>query len=320
MRGNYRLSVMHIDQEGRGALNTAPNQSALVRDSEILFAQLGADQTTSEAILAGGVGLAGAYPIVSGAKLSDVLRAPGALGTSPYTLFGIISRKDPRTLLRALVAFTPVAVVSGSEDLALQSDDIIHPFTLNEARLITSAIRIYVQQRDQAEQALINPRSAISNVQPPAIVVTPTTTGNGTTPPPLVQTGFGLSPLEVGGRYSSDLAQDEEAKIQLIGSLTQRQLDMVASGQVRVTDFRYMPERNQELSTQNVYLPLLTNPSQTGSSGYQQSAAAAKHHWSPELPSPVWRRDCPFPYADCLPLLRPEWATLAAKQWLLRGI
>lgn len=259
IKGNYRLAVLHIDEQGRSALNPLVNQSAQVRDSEILFAQLGADQTTSQAILSGGVGLAGAYPIISGTKLSDVLKAPGALGTAPYTLFGIISRKDPRTLLRTLVAFTPVAVLNGTEDQALQSDDIIHPFTLKEARLVSSAIRIYVQQRDQAEQTQVNPLSAINNVET-SISEAPQAGGNGSTNATGGQNGMATS-TAVGGRSSSELAQDEEAEIRLIGSLTQRQLDMVASGQVRLTDFRYMPDRNRDLEESNVYLP--TQPGQT---------------------------------------------------------
>ncbi len=178
VRGSYRLSVMHIDEHGRNDLITLASEAGIIRDSEILFVQLGADQTTNQAMLSGGVGLAGAYPIVSGTKLSDVLKAPGALGTSPYTLFGVISRRDPRTLLRILVPFTPVAVLNGSEDQALQSDDIIHPFTSKEARLATSTIQAFLRQRNQDQQALLNPMSAISNVQPAAIHATGTTPGN----------------------------------------------------------------------------------------------------------------------------------------------
>ncbi len=269
VRGNYRLSIMHIDERGRIDLNALTNESGIVRDSEILFVQLGADQTTSQAILSGGVGLAGAYPVASGTKLSDVLKAPGALGTSPYTLFGIISRRDPRTLLRTLVAFTPVAVLDGSEDQVLQPGDIIHPLTVKETRLITATIRIYRQQRSQSEQALLNPLSAISKLQlaqPEATATGATSTASTT------QTGAPSSLLEQSSRSSAEEAQSEEADIQLIGSLTQRQLDMVAGNQVRLEDFRYLPERDQDLDGQGVYLP--PPPSQNpGTSASPQTSA-----------------------------------------------
>lgn len=254
VRGDYRLSVMHIDEQGRSNLIALTSESGVIRDSEILFVQLGADQTTSQATLVGGVDLAGAYPVTSGTKLSDMLKAPGALGTAPYTLFGIISRRNPRTLLRTLVAFTPVAVLNGGEDQILQSDDIVHPLTLREARLVTSAIQVFVQQRNADKQALLNP-SVVSNVQPAAA----TATAGGTSAPPLVLP-------------SAEQAQDERSEIQLIGSFTQRQLDMVISGQVKVTDFRYLPERTQELGQEGVYLPLSADPAASASIAISQQA------------------------------------------------
>jgi protein involved in polysaccharide export with SLBB domain len=258
LRGRYRLSILHIGEDGRTDFVPAASENATVRDSEILFVQLGADQTTSQAMLSGGVGLAGAYPIVLGTKLSQVLKAPGALGTSPYTLFGIISRRDPHTLLRTLVPFTPVAVLNGSEDQALQADDIIRSITLKEARLITSTIQSFLQQRNQDEQALLNPLSAISNAQPPAIV--PAGAPGATTSSTTTQSNSGSALTEKSSRSSGELAQDEESEIQLIGNFTQRQLDMVASGQVKVSDFRYLPERTQNLDGQGVYLPLSADP------------------------------------------------------------
>jgi protein involved in polysaccharide export with SLBB domain len=281
VRARYRLSVMHIDEDGRAALTRASNENTPVRDSEILFVQLGADQTTSEATLSGGVGLAGSYPVASGTKLSDVLKAPGALGTSPYSLFGIISRRDPSTLLRSLVAFTPVAVWNGREDQTLQSDDIIHPITMKEARLINSTIQVFIQQRNEDEQALLNPMSAISNVQPSPIVSSTSPNGTATPPPTVLPNSSNSlsspsSPLssltQKSGRSSAEQAQDEQAEIQLVGNFTQRQLDMVISGQAKVTDFRYLPQRTQQIEGQGVYLPLSADPTVAASIAITQQA------------------------------------------------
>ena len=277
VRGSYRLSVMRIDEQGRSDLATLGGESGIIRDSEILFVQLGADQTASQATLSGAVGLAGAYPVVSGTKLSDVLKAPGALGTSPYTLFGMISRRDPRTLLRILVPFTPVAVLNGSEDQTLQSDDIIRPITLKEARLITSTIQGFLQQRNQDEQALLNPLSAISNAQPSTTI----------------QSGPGSMLTEKSSRSSGELAQDEESEIQLIGNFTQRQLDMVASGQVKVSDFRYLPERTQNLEAQGVYLPLSADPEAAQSAAI--SAQALQQNNSAQVPRNQYGQGLPVP-------------------------
>ena len=157
VRGAYRLSVLRIDAQGNSNLDKLIGQTGQIRDSEILFVQLGSDQTASQATLAGGTGLAGAYPVVQATRLSDMLRAPGALGNSPYTLFGIIVRKDPGTLLRSLVAFTPAAVLSGKENIALQTDDFVRPLSVNEASLLSNVVRAYLEKLASDQAILRNP-------------------------------------------------------------------------------------------------------------------------------------------------------------------
>ncbi|HWA70599.1 MAG TPA: SLBB domain-containing protein [Rhizomicrobium sp.] len=161
VRGNYRISVLRILPDGRTALTPLGNENGVVGDSEILFVQLGADQTTNQATISGGLGMAGPLALAGASKLSDFVRAPGALGPAPYTLFGIISRKNSRNLLRELVAFTPVAVINGKEDSMLQSEDIVRPISVNEARLLTKAVCAYLATQQQAQSALRNPLAVV---------------------------------------------------------------------------------------------------------------------------------------------------------------
>jgi polysaccharide biosynthesis/export protein len=222
MRGQFRLSVMQILPDGRSNLAQVSDQAGIVRDSEILFVQLAADQTVSQATLSGGSGLAGQYPIVEGTRLSDVLKAPGALGASPYTLFGVVSRRDPRTLLRTLVAFTPVAVLNGKEDQPLQTGDIVHPLTVAEERLADITVHKFVQMQTQRQEAIRNPAIA-----PNAPTTVTTTSPNGqtirTTQPASDALDETLSP--------SDLAAAQQYDIQVIGSRSQSQLSAIANGQ-----------------------------------------------------------------------------------------
>lgn len=157
VRGRYRLSVLRIDAQGNSNLSGLTGETGTIRDSEILFVQLGGDQTTSQATLSGGTGLAGAYPVAAGTKLSDMLRAPGALGSSPYSLFGIIVRKDTRNLLRSLIAFTPAAVIGGTENIDLQTDDFVRPISLNEASLLSGVVRAYLEKLATDQAILRNP-------------------------------------------------------------------------------------------------------------------------------------------------------------------
>lgn len=160
VRGRYRTSVLRIQPDGQSQL--APvGQDDAVRDSEILYVQLAADQTTGQATLSGGTGLAGNFPVVAGSKLSEFLRAPGAMGPAPYTPFGVIVRKDPATLLRVLLPFTPSAVLAGSEDQLLQGDDIIRVFSVNEIQTLTYVVQAYVAGLANQQNAIRNPLGQI---------------------------------------------------------------------------------------------------------------------------------------------------------------
>ena len=157
VRGRYRLAVQRIEADGRLNLVPLQGETGVVRDSEILRVELGADLAGSQATLSGGIGLAGQYAVTTGTRLSDVIRAPGALGNSPYTLFGIIVRKDPRTLMRSLMAFTPVAVLNGTEDLQLQTDDVIRPLSVGETQMLSFVLKTYLDKLSLDQARIRNP-------------------------------------------------------------------------------------------------------------------------------------------------------------------
>ncbi len=160
VRGQYRLSVQRIEADGRLSLASLQNANGVVRDSEILRVELGADLASAQATLSGGTGLAGQYPVIAGTHLSDMIKAPGALGPMPYTLFGIIVRKDQRTLLRSLVAFTPVAVLNGTEDQLLQTDDVIRPISVSEAQMLSFVLKTYLNKLALDQARIRNPLEA----------------------------------------------------------------------------------------------------------------------------------------------------------------
>ena len=221
VRGRYRLSLMRILPDGNSDLSST-GETAPVRDSEILFVQLGADQVTSQATLSGGTGLAGQYPVIGGTKLSDVLKSGGALGANPYTLLGVISRRDSRNLLRTVMAFTPVAILNGGEDEQLQSGDIVRPLSVREERLIDATVHRFLQVQNQRQEQIRNPAIA------PNIPTTVTTTS------PNGQTTRTTRPANEAGNMplsASDLAAAQNYDIQVIGNQSQTQLSAVSNGQ-----------------------------------------------------------------------------------------
>jgi len=157
VRGRYRLAAQRVEENGRLNLVPLQGENDLIRDSEILRVELSADLVSSQATLSGGVGLAGQFAVSSGTKLSELIRAPGALGQAPYTLFGIVVRKDPRTLLRTLAAFTPAAVLSGAEDMQLQSEDVIRPISIGESQLLAYVVKTYLDKLAYDQSRIRNP-------------------------------------------------------------------------------------------------------------------------------------------------------------------
>jgi protein involved in polysaccharide export with SLBB domain len=146
VRGQYRLSLLREGTDGTRNMISLAGRADVVRDGEVLFVQSSADKTNSQVTLSGGTSLAGSYPIQSGTKISDVLRSPGALGASPYSLFGVVVRRNPKTLLRTLLPYSPVAVINGREDLPLVTDDIIKVFSTNEIQLLEFISQRYLQK------------------------------------------------------------------------------------------------------------------------------------------------------------------------------
>lgn len=150
VRGRYDLTLIGLGADGRTNMSNLSNDRALVRDSDVLIVRNTADQTTDRATLQAGTsnGFSGTYAAPS-TRLSSMLRAPGVLGDDPYPLFAVISRRDPVSLLRTLVAVTPAAVMAGRQDFSLQSDDIVHTFTRTEAVELIRAINWFDDRRRQ---------------------------------------------------------------------------------------------------------------------------------------------------------------------------
>lgn len=153
VRGKFRYSLQTTDADGQLNLKAMPSLSGRAQDGDILFVEQSAVATTGRFEFFGPTSLAGEYSLNSYRNLSNLLRAPGAMGEAPDMLLGLISRKDPRTLQRQVIAFSPAQVRNGNNDIALQSDDIVRVFDRREATLMTNAVNIYVKQIDVLDVA-----------------------------------------------------------------------------------------------------------------------------------------------------------------------
>lgn len=212
VRGQYRVVISRIGADGRNTLVPVTGESNIVRDGEILIVTPGADQTVDQATLAGGTSLAGSYSINANTRLSDILKSPGALGATPYAVFGIISRRDPRTYLRSLIAFSPIGALSGASDPHLISGDIVRVFSMREGSMLAQSVAGFTAQKEQEEELSRNPFAANPAYSPSATApgttvgatvgatpgTTPTSPTTGTTPTSGLSNLSGFSPTTNG--------------------------------------------------------------------------------------------------------------------------
>lgn len=215
VRGNFRYSLQTTDHDGRLNLKSLPSLNGRAQDGDILFVEQTASGTAGRFEFFGPTSLAGDYSLNSYRNLSDLLRAPGAMGEAPYMLLGVISRKDPETLQRRVVTFSPTEVRDGKNDIALQSEDIVRVFDRREATLMTNAVDIYVQQVDVL-QAAKNPTmgdsaaSATSAAMKQAVnaaifAVPPDAVGNQITQQALQNSQAGNGSFAIGPAQQSGL-------------------------------------------------------------------------------------------------------------------
>lgn len=163
VKGSYRLSVFRTNPRGERIL-TPITEGSTVGDSDIVFVEPGASQTVGDITLAGGMVLAGRYAQPRYKSLAELLRSPGALGDTPDTVFGIIVRRDPNTYQRTLIAFSPIAVLQGRENVELQSNDFVRVFSGTEGNLLSYWIDQYLNLQDQIDTSLRDPTSQNATV------------------------------------------------------------------------------------------------------------------------------------------------------------
>jgi polysaccharide biosynthesis/export protein len=185
VRGAYQLSDLRVERDGRQVMEKLSGMAGRIGDSDILFVQPAADQAYSQVTYAGGQNLAGRYSATGhSGKLSQLLKEPGALGNTPYPLFGVVSRRDPHTYLRTLIAISPVAVLAGRDDMQLQSDDIVRVFSSDETKLLDKAVQDFETQVQQTTDQSHSLKTPDTGYTAPQLVNTTNQGATASTPLP----------------------------------------------------------------------------------------------------------------------------------------
>ncbi len=155
VRGAYRFVVQRTRADGIRVFEELSGlNGATIQDGDILFVQPAVDRTVGRVSLRGHTRLAGEFSLGQSGSLRDLLGSPSALREAPYLQFGIISRLNPSSFTRELLAFSPARVMTGAAQVPMREDDIVWVFSIEEARRLGSAARTEQLERLERQRDL----------------------------------------------------------------------------------------------------------------------------------------------------------------------
>ncbi|MFN4088943.1 MAG: SLBB domain-containing protein, partial [Alphaproteobacteria bacterium] len=91
--------------------------------------------------LAGHVRFPGTRSLASARTVRDLIGDDSQFRENPYLLYGIILRRNPRTLMREVVPFSPADVLGGGDPVPLIDRDVVRIFGFEEVRAALQAVR-----------------------------------------------------------------------------------------------------------------------------------------------------------------------------------
>jgi protein involved in polysaccharide export with SLBB domain len=104
---------------------------------------------------AGAFKFPGSHSLASAPTLKSLLGDRSVYAERPYLLFGVIVRRNADTLARQIIPFSPIRVIDGQEDKALQDRDLVVVFSEDAMRNLVS--RINTDQDERLREAPLQP-------------------------------------------------------------------------------------------------------------------------------------------------------------------
>ncbi len=121
----------------------------------------------------------GSHNLASAPTLKSLLGDRSVYAERPYLLFGVIVRRNADTLARQIVPFSPIRVIQGQEDMALQDRDLVVVFSEDAMRSLVYRINTDQDERLRAGplQPALGADTEAATTQQTAQMLQPTANG-----------------------------------------------------------------------------------------------------------------------------------------------
>jgi protein involved in polysaccharide export with SLBB domain len=131
--GAYTTSLLRTMPNGtRQFVDVSSIGDLSLHDGEIILVKSAVNISLNQVKLTGAVRSPGVVALGKFKTLHDLLPSAEMMTPGAYMLLGFIDRTDPVTFQRSAIAFSPLHVVQGRENVPLKSDDIVHILTRYE--------------------------------------------------------------------------------------------------------------------------------------------------------------------------------------------
>ena len=201
LRGATTVSLLKLMPNGTSTYTDISGQmSSAVHDGEVIVVKAAVDVAMGRIRLVGAVRTPGDFALGNYRTLRKMLPSVDALQPGAFVLFGAIDRVNPRTLQHELIAFSPLRVVQGEEDLPLVSEDTVYILTQSDVDDINSSTAALQLNSNNPLPSWLQPPKQAAGQQPAGTAQTgasfPAGPSAATSP---TQPGFGQLPIPGAG-------------------------------------------------------------------------------------------------------------------------
>jgi protein involved in polysaccharide export with SLBB domain len=165
VKGQYRISLLRTGKDGHVSVVDVGGTKSTVREGDIVLVEPNDERSRGAVYLEGHVRQTGTIAVAAVESLKTLLAGGDVFGGSVYMPFAIVARKDPSSLLKTYIPFSPIEVINGGRDIPLIEDDVIHIFSQEEVAVISETLRNRGRDVEQIDrERYLNSAGAIGQV------------------------------------------------------------------------------------------------------------------------------------------------------------